>query len=187
MDGLSVRIGGSERVRVSQGNVASVARGLGIVGLAALLVVSSIAFLPPSRAADDSLPSSAAIGGPVPVPDAGVTASTVPRLLRDIGQAPGDSFPQNFVAFNGALYFAAYDAHGNEPWKTDGTAAGTALVKDIAPGLASSSPNGLTVLGPELVFVANDGVHGWEWWNPDRPAFPGIHRARHTRGDGPVR
>jgi ELWxxDGT repeat protein len=37
--------------------------------------------------------------------------------------------------FNGALYFQAGDGtHGRELWRTDGTTAGTALVKDINPG-----------------------------------------------------
>ena len=45
------------------------------------------------------------------------------------------------VAMNGDLYFSATDpAHGDELWRSDGTAAGTALVKDIHPGAAKSSP-----------------------------------------------
>ena len=151
-------------MRVSHGNVGSVARALGILGIAALLVVSSIAFLPPSHAAVAPTASADPAQPAVPVPAAGPDATTVPRLLKDINLRPGDSNPQDLFAFNGALYFQAYDAHGSELWKTDGTAVGTVLVKDIAPGLASSNPYGFTVLGSELFFLANDGVHGWEMW-----------------------
>jgi ELWxxDGT repeat protein len=45
------------------------------------------------------------------------------------------SYPGDFYAFNGALYFTATTAaNGRELWKTDGTTAGTVLVKDIKAG-----------------------------------------------------
>ena len=43
---------------------------------------------------------------------------------------------------NGTLFFAANDGmHGVELWKSDGTAAGTVLVKDINPGSGGSDPS----------------------------------------------
>jgi ELWxxDGT repeat protein len=45
------------------------------------------------------------------------------------------SYPGDFYAFNGSLYFTATTAaNGRELWKTDGTTAGTVLVKDIKAG-----------------------------------------------------
>ncbi|HEX3126473.1 MAG TPA: ELWxxDGT repeat protein, partial [Thermoanaerobaculia bacterium] len=65
----------------------------------------------------------------------------------------------------GRLYFAADDGvHGTELWQTDGTAAGTRLVQDIAPEGASSFPADLTVAGDRLFFSADDGTTGRELW-----------------------
>ncbi|WP_024969298.1 ELWxxDGT repeat protein, partial [Microcystis aeruginosa] len=55
-------------------------------------------------------------------------------------------------------------------WKSDGTAAGTVLVKDIRPGGFTSSPNNLTAVGNTLFFTANDGVNGYELWKSDGTA-----------------
>ncbi len=67
------------------------------------------------------------------------------------------------------LYFANSDAAaGVELWRTDGTAAGTALVKDIYPGdFGSGAPDSLTAVGNRLFFVAEDGSHGRELWVSD--------------------
>src|SRR5947209_2326229 len=43
------------------------------------------------------------------------------------------------VAMSGVLYFSATEAaHGDELWRSDGTAAGTYLLKDIRPGVYKS-------------------------------------------------
>lgn len=64
----------------------------------------------------------------------GTSSGTVP--VKDINTATmGNSPPSSqggFTEFKGALYFQADDGvHGSELWKTDGTANGTVLVKDI--------------------------------------------------------
>ena len=60
--------------------------------------------------------------------------------------------------------------HGNELWKSDGTAGGTVMVKDINPGALGSNPSSLTVVGSTLFFAATDGVHGPELWKSDGTA-----------------
>jgi ELWxxDGT repeat protein len=62
-------------------------------------------------------------------------------------------------------------ALGKEPWLTDGTVAGTTLLADIRPGPASSliTPGGFLgnigmLAGDALLFPADDGVHGREFW-----------------------
>jgi trimeric autotransporter adhesin len=77
----------------------------------------------------------------------------------------------SFYAVGGTILFQVDDGkHGMELWRTDGTAAGTALVMDICPGACSSLPQLMTVVGGELFFIATDGVHGTELWKSDGTA-----------------
>src|SRR5262249_22218415 len=82
------------------------------------------------------------------------------------------SFPSQLSNLNGTVLFRADDGvHGPELWKSDGTADGTVLVKDIYPGSSFS----LTLdrgLGPmianrSLFFTADDGVHWVQLWKSD--------------------
>lgn len=77
----------------------------------------------------------------------------------------------NFFVFNNVLYFLGSDGvKGEELWRTDGSTAGTYLVKDIYMGLGNSSPNNFFELNGKLYFVADDGVHGKEIWVTDGTA-----------------
>jgi ELWxxDGT repeat protein len=73
---------------------------------------------------------------------------------------------------NGTLYFAANDGvNGTELWKSDGTAAGTILVKDINTAVGgSSSPRTLTAVGDTLYFVASSQGNNFELWKSDGTA-----------------
>ena len=66
------------------------------------------------------------------------------------------SRPQSFAAQNGRLFFQQATSYGSELWTSDGTAAGTTLVRDIAQGPASSSPIPIEVSGaaPGVFFTA---------------------------------
>jgi len=50
---------------------------------------------------------------------------------------------------------------------TDGTTAGTHLVKDINPGTESSEPINMLAVGDEVYFIAFDDDHGRELWRSD--------------------
>jgi ELWxxDGT repeat protein len=94
------------------------------------------------------------------------------RLVRDIypgGGAGRSSYPQRFTDVQGLPFFDADDGvHGQELWLSDGTAAGTQLVRDVYPGRnILDRPLPLASLGGRLLFAANDGVHGEELWISD--------------------
>jgi ELWxxDGT repeat protein len=75
------------------------------------------------------------------------------------------------VTSGGLLYFNGFDAtHGNELWRSDGTAAGTAMVLDIRPGTGNSLPGQMVDVDGTLLFVADDGVSGVEPWRSDGTA-----------------
>ncbi|MEZ6152110.1 MAG: hypothetical protein R3C09_18565 [Pirellulaceae bacterium] len=100
----------------------------------------------------------------------GTEAGTV--LVKDIQPGPSGSLSQSgfsqSVDVSGTLFFVADElTHGQELWKSDGTEAGTVLVKDIYPGRESSSIQALTASNGRLYFLANDGVHGNELWTSD--------------------
>jgi ELWxxDGT repeat protein len=86
------------------------------------------------------------------------------------GYFPNSSSPSNLTSVNGTLFFTAFDAtNGQELWKSNGTGAGTALVKNIYPG-GSSDPRYLTNVNGTLFFRANDGANGAELWKSDGTA-----------------
>jgi ELWxxDGT repeat protein len=52
-------------------------------------------------------------------------------------------------------------------WRSDGSEAGTGLVKDIYPGGYTSMLTSLTAVNDLLYFTANDGLAGQELWRSD--------------------
>ncbi|MCZ8199853.1 MULTISPECIES: ELWxxDGT repeat protein [unclassified Microcystis] len=69
------------------------------------------------------------------------------------------------------LFFTANDSvNGRELWKSDGTEAGTVLVKDIFPGFYRLYPSSLTAVGNTLFFTTNDDNEGFELWKSDGTA-----------------
>ena len=65
------------------------------------------------------------------------------------------------------FFTAKTAATERELWTSDGTPAGTHLVKDIRPGADSSNVHHVTAAGEKLFFTANDGSHGNELWVSD--------------------
>jgi ELWxxDGT repeat protein len=91
--------------------------------------------------------------------------------LKDIASGSDGSIPlenEGITAVVGSTFFFQAGAGADkELWASDGTEAGTRLVKDIHPGSGGSEPRWLTVAGGRLFFTAEDGTHGRELWVSD--------------------
>ncbi len=104
------------------------------------------------------------------VPAPALATSPNPYLVKNINKS-GGSDPQSLTAVGDMLFFTANDGvHDRELWVSDGTAAGTHMVKDILTTPADYAPywpGGLTAINGLLYFSATDGVHGYEPWISD--------------------
>ena len=89
-------------------------------------------------------------------------------LFQDINTLGVSSEIGEVVQLGSESFFVADDGvNGSELWKTDGTAGGTVLVKDVLPGPDTSQPSELTVVGSELFFTAIDEQSEVDLWKTD--------------------
>ena len=97
--------------------------------------------------------------------------STVARPAAGMMLTPAlTSLQMGIAVMGGVGYFAGTDAqHGFELWRTDGTAAGTYMVKDIDPTGWSVASN-FVVGGSTLYFMASDGNGTSQIWKSDGTA-----------------
>ncbi|MBP1840726.1 T9SS type A sorting domain-containing protein [Formosa algae] len=94
----------------------------------------------------------------------GVAENT--QMVTDIypGASDGVSFSSfasssSFIVFKDKVYFTGIsDDEGYELWSTDGTEAGTALVKNIRFSFVSSNPEDYAILNDELIFSCIEGL-----------------------------
>lgn len=100
------------------------------------------------------------------------TAGTVATTHRVASMPdPNTYLSSDLVAAGGLLYSVMFsNAQGAELWRSDGTAAGSFVLKDANPGAASSNPSNLTPAGRFLFFIATDADHGTELWRTDGTA-----------------
>lgn len=92
-----------------------------------------------------------------------------PEFVADIRPGEvGSKIGSEWIEYKNEIYFTAIDgSSGRELWKTDGTEAGTQLVKDISPGEADSRPSSFVIYKDLLYFRADDGSSGVEVWRSD--------------------
>lgn len=102
----------------------------------------------------------------------GTSAGTA--LLKDI--QPGTTSSIGFWGLEGIYYafkyyFRASDTiHGSELWVTNGTVAGTTLVKDIRTGTNSSNPDNFIAYHGRIYFTAMDSTTGYQLYRTDGTA-----------------
>jgi trimeric autotransporter adhesin len=92
-------------------------------------------------------------------------------LVKDINtntSSPISSSPKSFINFNGVVYFSAYNpTTGLDLWKTDGTTAGTVLVKDL-PNAINTSIKKMTAGNGKFYFVIfQDYTYQYDLWTSD--------------------
>jgi ELWxxDGT repeat protein len=98
-------------------------------------------------------------------------------MVADINPGPGSGIRsgrfdttgfEDLATVNGVALFQADDGEtGREIWRSDGTGAGTMLLKDIAPGRYPSYPWAFRSAGDTVYFNAEDLLHGEEIWRSD--------------------
>lgn len=107
-------------------------------------------------------------GGYIPSPN---PVTNIPKLLKDFNLMPASAI--NGIEYHGKVIYAGTDAaNGQELWISDGTALGTYLIKDINPGMASSSPSGFMKdeNSNYVYFTATTQSEGIEVWRTDGTA-----------------
>jgi ELWxxDGT repeat protein len=96
-------------------------------------------------------------------------SAQTPYLLSDSWPGPQGtvdwSRDKHILFDNKFFYFANDSIHGYELWSTDGTVAGTNMVKDINPGASSSYPSFYGVVNNHLLFIAQTDNEGQELWS----------------------
>lgn len=112
-------------------------------------------------------------------------ATLTATRVKDIYEGLLASTPEDLVAVGDNLYFTAHDftasgggtTHGRELWRSNGTGAGTVMVRDINPGEDGSSPEELTEAGGRLFFFGHQRRY-CKWW---RAVGHGWRRPHHDR------
>jgi ELWxxDGT repeat protein len=102
----------------------------------------------------------------------GTSAGTV--QVRAIASGSYPTNPTSLFALGNNLVFSALaspygannDNYGQELWITDGTDAGTVLLKDINPNTGNSSPSNFVLYNGQAYFSATD-ARGTELWKTD--------------------
>ena len=105
----------------------------------------------------------------------------MPFLVKDHYPGPGDGEPYYLTSVGGTLFFQAFRPDtGIELWRSDGTDAGTTLVRDIEPAPAIPTRTTSPTWTAWPYFVAYTWANGTELWRSDGTE-DGTHIVRDIR------
>ncbi len=100
-----------------------------------------------------------------------ITQPYNPVMVKEILPGPSHGcYPSSdpLQAYKNGVFFSGNDSiHGDEPWFSDGTNAGTVMLMDINPGTASSYPHFMGIVNNKLLFAASNPLYGYELWATD--------------------
>lgn len=94
-------------------------------------------------------------------------------VVSDVFHKYGSFGNKDFIEFNNKMIFAGSDGvHGTEPFITDGTIAGTKMIKDLNPNSYSIYNDydyrpSFTKAGSNVYFRATNGLSGFELFKTD--------------------
>ena len=105
-------------------------------------------------------------------------------MVRDLHPGLFDSLPQELTGLGEFVYFRAQaPGHGEQVWRSDGTAEGTDQAHRDPPGpLGGAEPRSLTPLDGTLHFLARSGSEGMALWRTDGT----LERTRRVGNEQPV-
>ncbi|HEX6228182.1 MAG TPA: hypothetical protein VFZ41_01835 [Solirubrobacterales bacterium] len=87
--------------------------------------------------------------------------------VKDIRAGEPGSEPHTFTPLGNRLFFIAHNGANNfEPWVSDGTEAGTFIIKNVN-GAGPGAVGEMAAVGDTVFFVGDDGTSGPELWKTD--------------------
>jgi ELWxxDGT repeat protein len=118
----------------------------------------------------------------------------MPEFVVDVDPLAASTLFHDFVTVGQTAYFTADSAAtGREVWKTDGTAAGTAFVKDVWVGASGGFQSEIVPLNNRIAFQASPGYGNFPpLWASDgteqgtQPFFSPTEFSKHSRAESLV-
>ncbi|HET9451999.1 MAG TPA: ELWxxDGT repeat protein, partial [Aggregicoccus sp.] len=120
-------------------------------------------------------------------------ANTLAYRVKDLNAGPGDGLPERLKphfylhALGSTLFLRADDGVGGPAlWRSDGTEAGTRLVKDFTPDAEDGLGDEPAVLDGAMYFFAGTGSDLGLWKMTESAEGPSLVRPLSPRGQGPT-